>query len=1243
MKKILKITFVSLIILFSFISVDAASCSNSRVRIMTGGDRYFDKIGLVPHYACTKASFKPTGTGNVTGEDVDSTVAACLSIPEYYVEDNEFHEGSTYEFTGNYRDLDENDPCPSSNVYATISCTCKNYREDIKDAHHSTCATYNNSQFYCEQYPGITGCTYNTATGECTGDYSYYYCDYGYKKILVNYQYKCKYSWYDEYSMSKTDLASNLDTIKSNWLKSGDGDGYDYDYCVGCEKTNYNMNYTSWSRTCDEKDTIYVNADGYQFWLDTDQDGKRDSSEDRAFCINPGYSFNSDRVYKLDVDFDVSKCKNSLEYTLGKEDNKKCGFSNILIEGTRLFSDYSEEKRSGILYTALRFWAAYGESKFSDSLKGYSLTQDGYRGAGLPLRSTPGVTRYFLTVESTYKNTYVETLKAIFAGKYFDPGIDIFEVKSIDDLKELKCGDAALGQMCGTNYGYKEAVYLFVNTYQGNDLMIDHLKELVGAANDEIIPYAPVDIKTSVDKEVGEIQIIYEMDKIVEKECDATELNQEYCKANQKIVMVDDKGNKLVVDNFDYYDYCEKNYCYKIVDYTKYCNEKTMKTSQEVTITVTTDKTTISNTIKPYFTGTDYQSMYVIDLNNDSCTYNGNEINSNKFKYNIIEETVYDICPSPEQNDCCLITTNDPDEDYSNNVYAVTPDGNTYTSSNIMANPNICVGKGNFYTEGTKSQYNGVSVSSVGDPSLDCLVNLCYPADKAKYEYTELYNVNSKICRIMCRDEVKFVLANKTRVYAGMQFKYDIEPIALSKNLISRSSDINFNKDKAITGIVLQQRECVSEIYYDEDHKNDEGRYWLDYYNEVVSHNNVADALQLVYDLANCNLYTTEAANELINPEDLSDSDIKRDNYVPAYKCENGPCTTFDYLNKEYNTIEFGGTVTAEKITYSDTKYGNTAKLEKLESTTYTNNPTEIKYCKDSYVEDDTSTSKKETCFDYLKGQPTKLEVQNEKYENGNVTVKTNTILSSTKIKLPVNDYAIFTLTNETDFYNSTKYQVKNQTGVVSTIPETGVSKDSMALPNFVYPVSLGAEKGSYDISYTFEFTPFTRNRKWDAFAELLDKMKQYTCSYDVDNVTIKYPETSDHYGFEYRNIDPENMFPTNRVYGSNWSTEYAQGVASVIKEKADDIFIDESLLEYSFYLTTDSITQIRNYNNGKDYISDQNGHEFDNTLYNCDKENGMFLNCQSSFLHTANLESLGIEVLKDVSKTKGSIKEVEE
>ena len=67
------------------------------------------------------------------------------------------------------------------------------------------------------------------------------------------------------------------------------------------------------------------------------------------------------------------------------------------------------------------------------------------------------------------------------------------------------------------------------------------------------------------------------------------------------------------------------------------------------------------------------------------------------------------------------------------------------------------------------------------------------------------------MCNIYCRKELTFYLANKTKVYAGMQFSYDI-----ASEVLEGEGDIEnvLTTDHKLTSIVLQKRQCTSEIYY---------------------------------------------------------------------------------------------------------------------------------------------------------------------------------------------------------------------------------------------------------------------------------------------------------------------------------------------------------------------------------------------------------------------------------------------
>lgn len=60
---------------------------------------------------------------------------------------------------------------------------------------------------------------------------------------------------------------------------------------------------------------------------------------------------------------------------------------------------------------------------------------------------------------------------------------------------------------------------------------------------------------------------------------------------------------------------------------------------------------------------------------------------------------------------------------------------------------------------------------------MNCIMNACNVSQRNQYDFSKEYGVNTEVCRVFCREEVEFYLANKTRVYAGMQFKYKIDEV----------------------------------------------------------------------------------------------------------------------------------------------------------------------------------------------------------------------------------------------------------------------------------------------------------------------------------------------------------------------------------------------------------------------------------------------------------------------------------
>ena len=73
-----------------------------------------------------------------------------------------------------------------------------------------------------------------------------------------------------------------------------------------------------------------------------------------------------------------------------------------------------------------------------------------------------------------------------------------------------------------------------------------------------------------------------------------------------------------------------------------------------------------------------------------------------------------------------------------------------------------------------KSKINGDVVTGfVKDPSLKCILNAS-ENNKRKYDYSEVFGVNTNLCRVYCSDEVKYYIPDRVQVKNGASFSYDI-------------------------------------------------------------------------------------------------------------------------------------------------------------------------------------------------------------------------------------------------------------------------------------------------------------------------------------------------------------------------------------------------------------------------------------------------------------------------------------
>ena len=138
---------------------------------------------------------------------------------------------------------------------------------------------------------------------------------------------------------------------------------------------------------------------------------------------------------------------------------------------------------------------------------------------------------------------------------------------------------------------------------------------------------------------------------------------------------------------------------------------------------------------------------------------------------------------------------------------------------------NTCEGYGIFGS----GAYDTYEKSTYEDPYMNCILNACDKSKKEEFSYTKETGANDKVCNIYCRKELTFYLANKTKVYAGMQFSYDI-----ASEVLEGEGDIEnvLTTDHKLTSIVLQKRQCTSEIYYNK--KNADGKTWIEQYDAAV-------------------------------------------------------------------------------------------------------------------------------------------------------------------------------------------------------------------------------------------------------------------------------------------------------------------------------------------------------------------------------------------------------------------------
>jgi hypothetical protein len=243
-------------------------------------------------------------------------------------------------------------------------------------------------------------------------------------------------------------------------------------------------------------------------------------------------------------------------------------------------------------------------------------------------------------------------------------------------------------------------------------------------------------------------------------------------------------------------------------------------------------------------------------------------------------------------------------------------------------------------------------------------------------------------------------------------------------------------------------------------------------------------------------------------------------------------------------------------------------------------------------------------------------------------TIKFN---GSSTVVVPVNDYAMFEVENEIDYYNSEVYDVLPTGEVYAKGTHLINSADEyVSYGRYAYSISPEANTDSActdrdflndtkrcNINIKFSrINTFYRLNKNDIFGQEINSKKVYSCFVDIESPTPvpPDPEKPGANGTRYRMIDTAKIFYTNNgkpLSNSNWATPIGLAAIKSIEESTA-LLPTEEYLQYRITLSPSQIKAIREYNDSTDKTKIYSNE----VLYNCVIENDMYRKCKSVFLN---------------------------
>lgn len=885
------------------------------------------------------------------------------------------------------------------------------------------------------------------------------------------------------------------------------------------------------------------------------------SSSSNAYCIQPskqwpGNSSDTSLNYTLNRTVDVRKCKSIGDRSIGYS----CGLAEIFYQAKKgTMSKLSDENQYyNVIGAALRMWVVYW----------YKFTN--YRNmAGIEQESVCGEAGAECVTGNEYasKPVYYNTVNAVLMG---------YTGSSCKNVSPKYGNGSNHGILCwndNDSKGYvKDIINLFnyVRLHQ-NDKIQDNR---FGAVDDSF------DIKTYI-KEKQKINSASKQTKwnmTIDVRVDENVKKQIIAKCNPK----DDSNCRSIIEVIDAYGdsigYCKGNdinegkSCYRInfndPDYTvsgkdsylftfKVYNYKVcVLTNKEGQVGLYLTKPGITFKLKGGALGFATVRQYIHSSNpagrqvmmtyiDDYKKFDGAEVNisGKALEYHFPFDLSDISCdPSDEQN--C-----DPNKNCTSLDKQTDIKGNDGKSNNVS---DVCEGTSN--DAGKEFSYR-----TIEDPQMSCIINNCDTAATEEYDVTNKVSANPAFCKVYCRDEVRFYIPSPTSVLAGMQFRFDLGKSLIQYHALGKDKNNDIYKqvkdDKKLTAVVVRYKQCTS-------------------------------------------VFNKSAYDALDNSDKDKDKDYCLMNDDLQNKLTDPDSKGFSYdSNKEPIKLT---------VTYEE---GN--KIEIMSESKKTKES--ITYCKNDCYKVN-KTKDEESC---------KANLNNFTTTNPHLDIKDGDVIYSTLLIRVQNDY-----------YVGNQFSYEPITGKVS------MNNRTTKIPKYSYPVSIEAESGTYNINYKFTniskdsstgfdtlnygcyYTVYNTTKKNDCGYTKDGKVDFSMCSnacYEIDDEgntvidknCINWKSSNKHgLGITYRNVSLKNLFPVARNSRNNWYREEEVNNPFAIKngiivnseknkitvgalidktEETGNNIYNKDHLESSYYLSTETIKEIKKYNkdNGNTYLND--------------------------------------------------------